>query len=439
MTTAEISLASARGILKNANPWTKSRPPNRSRRARFADRDGRRLVLTNGCFDILHVGHVRYLRQARELGDVLVVALNSDESVRALKGPGRPVNPEADRAEVLLGIRGVEAVVVYDEPRCTRLIRTIRPHVYVEGGVDTPESLDAEERTALGDVGAAIHIVPLVPGKSTSAILERAAGNSARGLTEMRPTSARRTLQLGALGSGRGSNFDAIVEAIKTGRLDAEVKVVISDVSDARILQRAREAGIEAVFVDPGPFKTRLGDAAQTEICDRLRSAGVDLVVLAGSMRRVKEPLLSTFAGRILNIHPSLLPAFPGLRAWQQALDAGVTETGTTVHLVTDDLDAGPILGQERVSVRPGDTAETLSAAFKPSNMNFIRASSQITARDCRGPEHRDGPGVWYKPPDKLPACRVRRPQSDSSCGNLVALRPAADSHCPVFAGPRLH
>ena len=330
------------------------------------DRDGRRLVFTNGCFDILHVGHVRYLRQARELGDALVVALNSDESVRALKGPGRPVNPEADRAEVLLGLRGVDAVVAYDEPRCTRLIRTIRPHVYVKGGDYTPESLDAEERIALGDVGAAIHIVPLVPGRSTSAILDRAAGKVGRGAGgDAAGTSARRTLRLGVLGSGRGSNFDAIIEAIKARRLDAEVTVVISDVSDARILQRAREAGIEAVFVDPGLFKTRLGEAAQTEICNRLRAAGVDLVVLAGFMRRVKEPLLSTFAGRILNIHPSLLPAFPGLRAWQQALDAGVTETGTTVHLVTDDLDAGPILGQEKVSVRPGDTAETLLARIQ--------------------------------------------------------------------------
>jgi len=135
------------------------------------DGDGRRLVFTNGCFDLLHAGHVRYLRQARALGDALAVGLNSDRSVRELKGEGRPLNTEDDRAEVLAALGCVDYVVVFDGKRATELLRAVRPHIYAKGGDYTPDSLDAEERAALRACGAEIKILPLVPGRSTTALI----------------------------------------------------------------------------------------------------------------------------------------------------------------------------------------------------------------------------------------------------------------------------
>ena len=134
---------------------------------------GRRLVFTNGCFDLLHVGHVRYLQAARALGDALVVAVNGDASVRALKGPTRPVNAEQDRAEVLAALGCVDFVVRFGAERVTELVRAIRPDLYAKGGDYTVASLDPGERAALEEVGAEIRILPLVPGKSTTGTLER--------------------------------------------------------------------------------------------------------------------------------------------------------------------------------------------------------------------------------------------------------------------------
>jgi rfaE bifunctional protein nucleotidyltransferase chain/domain len=139
---------------------------------------GRRLVFTNGCFDLLHVGHVRYLQAARRRGDALVVAVNGDESVRALKGPTRPINSEADRAEVLAGLECVDFVVLFHTPRVDSVIREVRPSVYVKGGDYTLDTLDPAERAALEDVGARVEIVGLVPGKSTTALVQRMAGDS---------------------------------------------------------------------------------------------------------------------------------------------------------------------------------------------------------------------------------------------------------------------
>ncbi len=130
-----------------------------------------RLVFTNGCFDLLHVGHVRYLQEARALGDALVVAVNGDASVRALKGPSRPINAEEDRAEVLAGLECVDYVTIFHEERITDLARTVRPHLYVKGGDYTIESLNPEEVAALREVASEIQILPLVPGKSTTATL----------------------------------------------------------------------------------------------------------------------------------------------------------------------------------------------------------------------------------------------------------------------------
>ena len=129
------------------------------------DSQGRRLVFTNGCFDLLHVGHVRYLQQARALGDALLVAVNGDASVRALKGPDRPVHPETDRAEVLSALACVDFVTIFHTERVTDLIRAIRPHIYAKGGDYTVDSLDPGERAELEKVGAEILILPLVPGK----------------------------------------------------------------------------------------------------------------------------------------------------------------------------------------------------------------------------------------------------------------------------------
>ena len=137
------------------------------------DAAGRKLVFTNGCFDLLHVGHVRYLQDARALGDALLVAVNGDASVRALKGPARPVNPEEDRAEVLAALECVDHVLVFHEERVTELVREIEPHVYAKGGDYTIESLNQEEVAALRQAGAEIRILPLVPGKSTTGIIEK--------------------------------------------------------------------------------------------------------------------------------------------------------------------------------------------------------------------------------------------------------------------------
>lgn len=131
------------------------------------------LVLTNGCFDLLHVGHVRYLQAARKRGDALVVAVNGDDSVRALKGPNRPVNTELDRAEVLAALACVDFVTLFHSPRVTEVIRAIRPQIYVKGGDYTLESLDPGERGALEMVGARIEILELVAGKSTTATLQK--------------------------------------------------------------------------------------------------------------------------------------------------------------------------------------------------------------------------------------------------------------------------
>jgi rfaE bifunctional protein nucleotidyltransferase chain/domain len=132
------------------------------------------LVLTNGCFDLLHTGHVRYLQQARALGDALIVAVNSDASVRELKGPERPINGELDRAEVLSALRCVDHVTVFEGKRVTDVIRSVRPAIYAKGGDYTLETLDPDERAALEEVGAEIKLLSLVPGKSTTSLLERA-------------------------------------------------------------------------------------------------------------------------------------------------------------------------------------------------------------------------------------------------------------------------
>jgi len=165
--------------------------------------------------------------------------------------------------------------------------------------------------------------------------------------------------RLAVLISGRGSNLQAIVDAIADRRLDATIAVVISNREDAAGLQRAREAGIEALHLSPRGYADR--DAYDRAIVDVLRSHGVALVCLAGFMRLVGPPLLEAYRDRMLNVHPSLLPAFAGIDAQTQALEYGVRVAGATVHLVTSQLDGGPIVLQSAVPVLDDDTVETLS------------------------------------------------------------------------------
>jgi phosphoribosylglycinamide formyltransferase-1 len=165
--------------------------------------------------------------------------------------------------------------------------------------------------------------------------------------------------RLGVLISGRGSNLQALIDAIATGRLDASIAVVISNRKDAAGLERAREAGIESIVVSHRDFGSR--DDYDRALATELQGRGVNLVCLAGFMRLVGSELIEAFPGRILNIHPSLLPAFPGLDAQKQAIEHGVKVSGVTVHLVTAELDGGPIVIQRAVTVMPGDTAESLA------------------------------------------------------------------------------
>ena len=167
--------------------------------------------------------------------------------------------------------------------------------------------------------------------------------------------------RLGIIGSGAGSNFAALAEAIGRGEMEAEIVVVVSDVEGAGILTKARALGLPAHFVDPGPWVNKMDDGAQVRLAELLTGAGVDLVVCAGFMRRLKGPVLEAFPRRILNIHPSLLPEFPGRDAIPRALEAGVKVSGCTVHLVNEEIDAGDILAQAQVAVEEGETVASLT------------------------------------------------------------------------------
>jgi phosphoribosylglycinamide formyltransferase 1 len=166
--------------------------------------------------------------------------------------------------------------------------------------------------------------------------------------------------RLGVLISGRGSNLQAIIDAIREGRLDAEIAVVISNRVEAAGLDRAREAGLETLYISHRAFPVR--DDFDRALVEALRGCDVGLVCLAGFMRLVGGPMLDAFPDAILNIHPSLLPAFPGVDAQRQALEYGVKVTGLTVHLVTGELDGGPIVLQRSVPVLDADTVDSLSA-----------------------------------------------------------------------------
>jgi phosphoribosylglycinamide formyltransferase 1 len=181
--------------------------------------------------------------------------------------------------------------------------------------------------------------------------------------------------RIAVLGSGKGSNFVALQKAILAGKLDAQIVLVASDLPDATILARATAFGLPTATLLPSPFRTKLSPEGETALVELLRANDVEWVVLAGYMRVVKEPLLSAFPNRIINIHPSLLPAFKGLRAWEQALAAGVAESGCTVHFINQDIDAGEIIAQQRVPVLPGDTPEILHARIQVAEHELYPAA----------------------------------------------------------------
>ena len=187
-------------------------------------------------------------------------------------------------------------------------------------------------------------------------------------------------LALGILGSGKGSNGRAILEQISAGKLAAEARLIISDVFDAGILDIAREFGVPNAYLPPGKFRTRLEPTVEMELVKLLRDAGVELVVLAGFMRVLKGPMLNAFPRRIINLHPSLLPKFPGIEAWKQALEAGEKVTGCSVHYVDAGIDSGEIIEQRKVPVLPGDTPESLHARIQIAERALY---PEVIARFC--------------------------------------------------------
>src|SRR3984893_14131800 len=173
----------------------------------------------------------------------------------------------------------------------------------------------------------------------------------------------------------------AILESIRSRVWPAEVRVVISDVLDAPILEIAREFSVPNAYLPPGEFRTRLEPKVEMELVQILRDASVELVVLAGFMRVLKTPMLKAFPRRILNIHPSLLPKFPGLEAWRQALAAGEKTTGCTVHYVDEKIDHGDIIAQREVPILPDDTPETLHARIQVAERELYPA---VIGQFCR-------------------------------------------------------
>jgi phosphoribosylglycinamide formyltransferase 1 len=190
-----------------------------------------------------------------------------------------------------------------------------------------------------------------------------------------------RLVPLGILGSGKGSNCRAILESIRSGDLAAEVRIVISDVFEAPILDIAREFSIPNAYLPPGGFRTRLEPQAEVDLVRMLRNAGVELVALAGFMRVLKAPMLNAFPRRIVNIHPSLLPKFPGLEAWRQALEAGETLTGCTVHYVDEEIDHGDVIAQREVPILADDTPERLHARIQIAEHELYPA---VIGQICR-------------------------------------------------------
>jgi phosphoribosylglycinamide formyltransferase 1 len=192
-------------------------------------------------------------------------------------------------------------------------------------------------------------------------------------------------VKIGILGSGKGSNCRAILQSIHDGKLNAQATVVISDVLDAPILQIAREFGVANAYLPPGHFRTRLEPRVEAQLIEMLQDAEAEVVVLAGFMRVLKEQMLAAFPRRIVNIHPSLLPKFPGLEAWKQALAANEKWTGVTVHYVEEKVDHGDVIAQRRVPVMSDDTPESLHARIQEVEHVLYPEALEQVFRELRG------------------------------------------------------
>jgi phosphoribosylglycinamide formyltransferase 1 len=210
----------------------------------------------------------------------------------------------------------------------------------------------------------------------------------------------QRPFRLGVLGSGQGSNFVALAEACAAGSLPAQVALVVSDFPKAGILARAAERQLPARFIAPGKYRTWMEPEAERAYIQALREAQVDLVVLAGFMRVLKGDFLRAFEGRIVNIHPSLLPSFPGLEAWKQAHAHGVKVTGCTVHFVDAGVDAGPIIGQQAVPVLDHDTPESLLQRVHSAEHELY---PRCVAALARGDIRVEGRRVFWQRPQSAP------------------------------------
>lgn len=220
---------------------------------------------------------------------------------------------------------------------------------------------------------------------------ERPKKDSSHASSESTADATSLLMNLGVLISGRGSNLEAILTATQDGRLEAKVSLVLSNRPEAAGLERARRHGVETTVISHRGFATR--EAYDQAVADALRGRGVDTVALAGFDRLVSRVLLSAFPGRVLNIHPALLPAFPGLHAQRQALEYGVKLTGVTVHLVDEQMDHGPIIAQAAVPVLDDDTEETLAARILEQEhrlypialQHLCRAGFQVAGRRVMG------------------------------------------------------
>jgi phosphoribosylglycinamide formyltransferase-1 len=188
-------------------------------------------------------------------------------------------------------------------------------------------------------------------------------------------------LKLGILGSGKGSNMEALAEAASRPDCPFEIVIVISDIAEALILEKARRRGFTAEYLAPGVFRTKLDEAAEQKYISRLREASVGLVALAGFMRILKGEFLRAFPHQVINIHPALLPSFPGLEAWKQALDYGVKVTGCTVHFVDQGVDTGPIIGQRTVPILEQDTPQSLHARIQEAERSLYPEAVTAIAR----------------------------------------------------------
>jgi len=195
--------------------------------------------------------------------------------------------------------------------------------------------------------------------------------------------SLTRKVRLGVLGSGKGSNLDALAKYCARAESAMEISIVLSDVENAGILSLAKSHGLKTGFVAPGKFRTKLDEEAERRFIEELRRGEVDFVVLAGFMRILKGEFLRAFSEKVINIHPSLLPSFPGLEAWRQALEYGVKVTGCTVHFVDQGIDSGAIIAQQVVPVLDNDTPATLHARIQAAEWElYPRAIEEVAL--CR-------------------------------------------------------